>query len=99
MPSAGRWRREGMKSMFLLRMLMGRKTVPLQSDWQLIWKVSRSRYFPCPLARRLYWAPALERALESGIRKFDLIHLHSGRQAVRHETTSKLFTSFGSGLN
>src|ERR1700747_315645 len=35
------------------------------------------RYFPCPLLRRLYWAPALGRALESEIGKFDLVHLHS----------------------
>ena len=35
------------------------------------------RYFPCPLLRRLYWAPALGRALESEIGKFDVVHLHS----------------------
>ncbi len=35
------------------------------------------RYFPCPLLRRLYWAPALGRALESEIGKFDAVHLHS----------------------
>ncbi len=37
----------------------------------------RVRYFPCPLLRRLYWAPALGRALEREIRKFDALHLHS----------------------
>jgi glycosyltransferase involved in cell wall biosynthesis len=37
----------------------------------------RVRYFPCPLLRRLYWAPALGRALESEIGKFDAVHLHS----------------------
>ena len=37
----------------------------------------RIRYFPCPLLRRLYWAPALGRALESEIGKFDVVHLHS----------------------
>jgi glycosyltransferase involved in cell wall biosynthesis len=35
------------------------------------------RYFSCPLARRLYWAPALGRALRREIRKFDAVHLHS----------------------
>src|SRR5262245_9058833 len=35
------------------------------------------RYFPCPLFRRLYWAPALERALEGEIGKYDAVHLHS----------------------
>src|SRR5262245_6166668 len=35
------------------------------------------RYFPCPLLRRLYWAPALGRALESEIGGFDVVHLHS----------------------
>jgi len=35
------------------------------------------RYFSCHLLRRLYWAPELSRALESEIRKFDVIHLHS----------------------
>jgi len=35
------------------------------------------RYFSCPLLRRLYWAPALGRALENEIGKFDVVHLHS----------------------
>jgi glycosyltransferase involved in cell wall biosynthesis len=35
------------------------------------------RYFRCPLLRRLYWAPALGRALENEIDKFDVVHLHS----------------------
>jgi glycosyltransferase involved in cell wall biosynthesis len=35
------------------------------------------RYFSCPLLRRLYWAPALGRALKSDIGKFDAVHLHS----------------------
>ena len=35
------------------------------------------RYFSCPLFRRLYWAPALGRALENEIDKFDVVHLHS----------------------
>ena len=37
----------------------------------------RIRYFPCPLLRRLYWAPALSRALEKEISRFDIVHLHS----------------------
>jgi glycosyltransferase involved in cell wall biosynthesis len=35
------------------------------------------RYFPCPLLRRLYWAPALGRALHHEIGKLDIVHLHS----------------------
>jgi len=37
----------------------------------------RVRYFPCPLLRRLYWAPELGRALKREIDKFDVVHLHS----------------------
>jgi glycosyltransferase involved in cell wall biosynthesis len=35
------------------------------------------RYFSCPLARRLYWAPALGRALHHAIGKLNVVHLHS----------------------
>jgi glycosyltransferase involved in cell wall biosynthesis len=35
------------------------------------------RYFPCPLVRRLYWAPALGRALHHEVGKLDVVHLHS----------------------
>jgi glycosyltransferase involved in cell wall biosynthesis len=35
------------------------------------------RYFPCPAGRRLYWAPALGRALHDEIGKLDIVHLHS----------------------
>ena len=35
------------------------------------------QYFPCPLIRRLYWAPALGRALHHAIGKIDIVHLHS----------------------
>ena len=35
------------------------------------------RYFPCPLLRRLYWSPALGRALHQEVGKFDIVHLHS----------------------
>jgi glycosyltransferase involved in cell wall biosynthesis len=35
------------------------------------------RYFPCPLIRRLYWAPALGWALHHAIGKFDILHLHT----------------------
>src|SRR6516225_3938405 len=35
------------------------------------------RYFPCPLIRRLYWAPALGRALHHAIGKIDIVHLHT----------------------
>ena len=35
------------------------------------------RYFSCPLLKRLYWAPALGRALRHEIGKVDIVHLHS----------------------
>ena len=35
------------------------------------------RYFPCPLLRRLYWSPALGRALRHEIGEFRIVHLHS----------------------
>ena len=35
------------------------------------------QYFPCPLIRRLYWAPALGRALHYAIGKVDIVHLHT----------------------
>ena len=35
------------------------------------------RYFPIPLLRRLYWAPALARALHHEIGKLDIVHLHT----------------------
>src|SRR5262249_20941217 len=35
------------------------------------------RYFPCPLLRKLYWAPALGHALQREVPKFDAVHLHS----------------------
>jgi glycosyltransferase involved in cell wall biosynthesis len=35
------------------------------------------RYFSCPLLRRLYWAPALGRAIRQEVAKFDAVHLHS----------------------
>ena len=34
-------------------------------------------YFPCPGLRRLYWSPALARALKRQIASFDVVHLHS----------------------
>jgi glycosyltransferase involved in cell wall biosynthesis len=37
----------------------------------------RIRYFPCPLVRRLYWAPALGRAVRHETSKLDIVHLHS----------------------
>jgi glycosyltransferase involved in cell wall biosynthesis len=35
------------------------------------------QYFPCPLIRRVYWAPALGRALHHAIGKVDIVHLHT----------------------
>ncbi len=37
----------------------------------------RVQYFPCPSLKRLYWAPALGRALNREVTKFDVVHLHS----------------------
>ena len=35
------------------------------------------RYFSCPTLRRIYWSPALGRALKEEIGTFDAVHLHS----------------------
>src|SRR6516225_3204554 len=35
------------------------------------------RYFPIPLLRRLYWAPALGQALHHEIGKLAIVHLHT----------------------
>jgi glycosyltransferase involved in cell wall biosynthesis len=35
------------------------------------------RYFRVPWLRRLYWCPALARALSAEIQSFDIVHLHS----------------------
>jgi glycosyltransferase involved in cell wall biosynthesis len=45
--------------------------VPVDMDGVII------RYFSCPSLRRLYWAPAMRRALARDIGQFDLVHLHS----------------------
>ncbi len=37
----------------------------------------RVHYFPCPRLRRLYWSPAMGRALRDGAQGYDLIHTHS----------------------
>lgn len=34
-------------------------------------------YFPSPLLRRLYWSPAMRRALLSRVADYDLVHVHS----------------------
>lgn len=34
-------------------------------------------YFPSPLVRRLYWSPAMARALRQQVASFDLLHSHS----------------------
>src|SRR5262245_36304315 len=35
------------------------------------------RYFPCPLIKRLYWAPALGRTLHHAIGNLDIVHVHT----------------------
>jgi len=37
----------------------------------------RVTYFASPALRRLYWSPAMGRALAARVRSFDLVHLHS----------------------
>jgi glycosyltransferase involved in cell wall biosynthesis len=34
-------------------------------------------YFPVPMLRRLYWAPAMGRRLRESMSDFDIVHLHS----------------------
>jgi glycosyltransferase involved in cell wall biosynthesis len=34
-------------------------------------------YFKSSIGRRLYWAPAMERALERTIERYDIVHLHA----------------------
>jgi glycosyltransferase involved in cell wall biosynthesis len=53
----------------------GKSAVPIETPIDL--DGVRVRYFPCPLLRRLYWAPALGRALQREIGTFDVVHLHS----------------------
>ena len=55
----------------------GPRNSPVPIGVPVNWERIRVRYFACPLLRRLYWAPALGRALEREIRKFDALHLHS----------------------
>ena len=54
---------------------------PGNSDVPLATPVNREGvkiwYFPSRHLRRLYWSPAMARALRNDIRNFDLIHLHS----------------------
>jgi glycosyltransferase involved in cell wall biosynthesis len=44
---------------------------PVERDGVRVW------YFPSRRLRRLYWSPAMARALAREIRSFDLVHLHS----------------------
>jgi glycosyltransferase involved in cell wall biosynthesis len=45
--------------------------VPVDMDGVKVW------YFPVPALRRLYWSPAMGRALRQRMREFDLLHTHS----------------------
>ena len=75
--SAGRWRPGGTKFKFLLQILTDREIVPCRLEFRLVCDGVRIRYFSCPLFRRLFWAPALGRALQREICEFDVVHLHS----------------------
>src|SRR5262245_17444083 len=44
---------------------------PVYLDGVQVW------YFPCPVLSRIYWAPALARALERHVAGFDIVHIHS----------------------
>ncbi|MGO9988387.1 MAG: glycosyltransferase [Steroidobacteraceae bacterium] len=44
---------------------------PVELDGVIIY------YFPVPMLRRLFWAPALAKQLRRAIADFDLVHLHS----------------------
>ena len=44
---------------------------PVDIDGVKVW------YFPSRYFRRLYWAPAMKKALKNRIKDFDLLHMHS----------------------
>src|SRR5689334_8622158 len=44
---------------------------PVAMDGVKVW------YFPAPALRRLYWSPAMAKALRERISSFDVAHLHS----------------------
>lgn len=44
---------------------------PVEMDGVRVW------YFPSPRLRRLYWSPAMARALDRQIAAFDVVHLHA----------------------
>lgn len=53
----------------------GDSDVPLDRP---VWRDGvQIRYFRSPLLRRIFWAPAMARALAADIAGFDLIHLHT----------------------
>lgn len=45
--------------------------VPVDLDGVKVW------YFPVPAFRRLYWAPAMLRAMQAQLAGFDIVHTHS----------------------
>ncbi len=45
--------------------------VPVEKDGVHVW------YFPSQIARRLYFSPSMQKALEAKIENFQLVHLHS----------------------
>ncbi|HVT30094.1 MAG TPA: glycosyltransferase [Lacipirellulaceae bacterium] len=55
----------------------GPENSPVPIDTPVLLDGVLVRYFSCPLLRRLYWAPALGRALRREIGTFDAVHLHS----------------------
>lgn len=77
MASAEHWRQEGTKCKSLPLTSMDRALARRQSERRWILMALKIRYFSCPLVRRLYWAPALGRALHHAIGKLNVVHLHS----------------------
>jgi glycosyltransferase involved in cell wall biosynthesis len=76
MASAAHWRQEGTKCKSLPQYRWsGISSTPIATPADL--DGIQIRYFSCPLVRRLYWAPALGRALHFELGKLDVVHLHS----------------------
>lgn len=45
--------------------------IPVDLEGVKVW------YFPVPMLRRLYWSPAMNRALSQHVGSFDVVHTHS----------------------
>src|SRR5262245_54954207 len=77
MASAAHWQQKGTKCKSLPRISMERALAPHPIATPVDLDGIQIRYFSCPLVRRLYWAPALGRALHLELGSLDVVHLHS----------------------